>query len=514
MIEFILVVSLLVLILLVTQIFIQRKGNKNFSLNDIQQAFKEMLENNSERFEKNLRDEFSRTREESYNFAKQNREELNSSFKLLSDSFFNRMVEISSLQKSQLETFRENLNSFTKTVDEKMESFRDGMDKRLQSFQNDNNTSSKQSREELSGSLKSITDTLVKQLSEMTQIQKNEMNLFSEQLAKLTQANEQKLDQLRDKIEERLKGIEENNAKKLEEMRATVDEKLQSTLEKRLGESFKLVSERLEQVYKGLGDMQELARGVGDLKNVLTNVKTRGTWGEIQLENLIDQILTREQYEKNVATKKESNDKVEIAIKLPGRDNLKNETVWLPIDAKFPIEDYQRLQLAQEAGNTDLINEASKAIEQRIKLEAKKIADKYVSPPNTTDFAIMFLPIEGLFAEVIRRPGLADTIQREHRVTLAGPTTLSALLNSLQMGFRTLAIEKRSSEVWNLLSMVKTDFGKFGEVLEKTQKKLQEASNTIEDAAKKSRTIERRLKDVQALPTAHEVDLLGDNEQE
>jgi DNA recombination protein RmuC len=510
--ELILVIVILIFAVLLVQLFLNIKSGKNISLPEIQGFIRDTIDKSNDEIEKNLREEFTKTREESYSFAKQNREELNSSFKLLSDSFFNRMFEISNLQKSQLETFRENLNSFTKTVDEKMESFRDGMDNRLQSFQNDSIAAAKQNREELSASLKAITETLTKQLSEMTLILKNEMNLFSEQLSKLTQTNELKLDQVKDKIEERLKGIEENNAKKLDEMRNTVDEKLQTTLEKRLGESFKLVSDRLEQVYKGLGDMQELARGVGDLKNVLINVKTRGTWGEIQLENLIDQILTREQYEKNVATKMGSNDKVEIAIKLPGRDNQLSECVWLPIDAKFPIEDYQRMQLAQEAGNTDLINEAAKAIEQRIKLEAKKIADKYVSPPGTTDFAIMFLPIEGLFAEVIRRPGLADTIQRDYRVTVAGPTTLTALLNSLQMGFRTLAIEKRSGEVWNLLSLVKTDFGKFGEVLEKTQKKLQEASNTIEDAARKSRTIERRLKDVQALPAAQQLEIENETE--
>ena len=253
--------------------------------------------------------------------------------------------------------------------------------------------------------------------------------------------------------------------------------------------------------------MQELARGVGDLKNVLTNVKTRGTWGEIQLENLIDQMLTREQYEKNVATKKGSNDKVEIAIKLPGRDS-NDENVWLPIDAKFPVEDYQRLLEAQDASNVEAIADAGKAIEQRIKGEAKKIADKYLDPPHTTDFAIMFLPIEGLYAEVLRRPGLADILQREHRITIAGPTTLSAILNSLQMGFRTLAIEKRSSEVWKILGAVKTEFGKFGDILDKTQKKLLEASNTIEDASRRSRAIERKLKDVQELPTSEPENLL------
>lgn len=331
------------------------------------------------------------------------------------------------------------------------------------------------------------------------------INVFSDQinnqLSKLILTNEQKFDKLQEKVGLQLQQIQDKNEKKLEEMRVIVDEKLHATLEKRLGESFKLVSERLEQVYKGLGDMQELARGVGDLKNVLTNVKTRGGWGEIQLENLIDQILTREQFEKNVVTKKGSNDRVEIAIKLPGRELTKSDAVWLPIDAKFPVEDYQRLLDAQDSANSAAISEASKAIETRIKGEAKKISDKYLDPPQTTDFAIMFLPIEGLYAEVLRRPGLAEALQREYRIVISGPTTLAALLNSLQMGFRTLAIEKRSSEVWKILGAVKTEFGKFGDVLEKTQKKLQEASNTIDDAAKSSRKIERQLKDVQELPS-------------
>lgn len=359
----------------------------------------------------------------------------------------------------------------------------------------------KAEREELSNSIKFFTDQLTGRMKETAEAQEKQLKIFSDQLNALTSKFEDKFDQLRDKVDKQLKELQEKNEKKLEEMRQTVDEKLHDTLEKRLGESFKLVSERLEQVYKGLGDMQELARGVGDLKNVLTNVKTRGGWGEVQLENIIDQILTREQYEKNVATRKGSGDRVEIAIKLPGRNDT-DEIVFLPIDAKFPVEDYQRLQEAQEKSDLPGINEATKSIERRIKAEAKKISEKYLDPPHTTDFAIMFLPVEGLYAEVLRTPGLAEYLQREHRVTLAGPTTLAALLNSLQMGFRTLAIEKRSSEVWKILSGVKTEFGKFGAVLEKTKKKLQEASNTIDDAAVRTRAIERKLRDVHELPAS------------
>jgi DNA recombination protein RmuC len=363
-------------------------------------------------------------------------------------------------------------------------------------------------RDELSRNRDEISKVGKSQREELSNAIKLFGNQLFDQLSKLIQTNEQKFDKLQNRVESQLKEIQENNSKKLEEMRHTVDEKLHSTLEKRLGESFKLVSERLEQVYKGLGDMQELARGVGDLKNVLANVKTRGGWGEIQLENLIEQILTRDQYEKNVSTKKGSNDKVEIAIKLPGRNLSKNDTVWLPIDAKFPVEDYQRLLDAQESSNITLINEAQKGIETRIKNEAKKIADKYIDPPHTTDFAIMFLPIEGLYAEVLRRPGIAETLQREYRVTISGPTTLTALLNSLQMGFRTLAIEKRSSEVWKVLGSVKNEFGNFGTLLDKTQKKLQEASNTIDEAAKSTRKIEKHLNKVQELPVSEQTELL------
>jgi len=372
----------------------------------------------------------------------------------------------------------------------------------------ENSRNAKAQREELNASVIKLGEQISSTIGEISKRQKDQLDIFTKQLNALTQSNEQKFDKLQEKVESQLKEIQDKNEKKLEEMRLTVDEKLHATLEKRLGESFKLVSERLEQVYKGLGDMQELARGVGDLKNVLTNVKTRGGWGEIQLENLIDQILTREQYEKNVITKKGSSERVEIAIKLPGRDTINKEPVWLPVDAKFPVEDYQRLLEAQDLANSALIIETGKAIEVRIKGEAKKIAEKYIDPPNTTDFAIMFLPVEGLYAEVLRRPGLAESLQREYRVVVSGPTTLAALLNSLQMGFRTLAIEKRSSEVWKVLSIVKTEFGKFGDILEKTQEKLKQASDTIDTAKVRSRAIERQLRDVQELPANEDLKLV------
>ena len=364
-------------------------------------------------------------------------------------------------------------------------------------------------REELNKSVSNFGDQLSNRLTEISKLQKNQLEIFADQLTKLTSSNEEKFDKLQDRISLNLKEIRESNDKKLEEMRVTVDEKLHDTLEKRLGESFKIVSERLEIVHKGLGEMQNLASGVGDLKKVLSNVKTRGTWGEIQLENLIEQILTPEQFERNVEVKKGSQQRVDFAIKLPGKGDKKSERVWLPVDAKFPLEDYQRLIEAQEISDLQAIENASKEIEKRIKAEAKSISEKYINPPATTDFAVLFIPIEGLFAEILRRPGLFDQIQNDFRVTIAGPTNISAVLNSLQMGFKTLAIEKRSSEVWKVLGAVKTEFGKFGDVLEKTQKKLQEASNVVDTATVRTRAIERKLKGVEELPV-QENNLLSD----
>lgn len=367
----------------------------------------------------------------------------------------------------------------------------------------------KEGRQEINGSLKNFGDLFLSRMTEIASLQKNQLDMFTSQLRSLTQVNEVKLEKLRETLEQRLVLLQEDNGKKLEEMRATVDEKLHQTLEKRLGESFQLVSERLEQVHKGLGEMQTLASGVGDLKKVLTNVKTRGTWGEIQLGSLLEQILTKEQYAQNVVTKRGAAERVEFALRLPGHDEQEKD-IWLPIDAKFPLEDYQRLVDANDIGDMQMMAEAGKMLETRIKAEAKDIKEKYLDPPYTTDFGIMFLPTEGLYAEVLRSPGLCESLQRTYRVVVTGPTTLAALLNSLQMGFRTLAIEKRSSEVWALLGAVKTEFGRFGEILDKTQKKLQEASNTIENAAKKSRTIERKLKQVQELPATEARELLDD----
>lgn len=359
----------------------------------------------------------------------------------------------------------------------------------------------RQVREEVAGALKDLNDSLVGSVGQLGAHQKIHLDAFATQLVTLTDSNEKRLGDLRATVDDRLRQLQEDNAAKLEEMRKTVDERLESTLEKRLGESFKQVSERLEAVHQGLGEMQVLAAGVGDLKKVLTNVKTRGTWGEVQLSSLLEQILTLEQYEANACCRLGSAERVEFAVRLPGRDGAEGDVVLLPIDAKFPVEDYQRLVDASELGDVAGVEAAGKQLEARVKTAAKDIQTKYLNPPRTTDFGIMFLPTEGLYAEVLRRPGLVDTLQNDCRVVVAGPTTLAALLNSLQMGFRTLAIEKRSSEVWQLLGAVKTQFGKFGDVLEQVHKKLDQASNSIEDAARKSRTIEGRLRNVEGLPS-------------
>ncbi len=324
----------------------------------------------------------------------------------------------------------------------------------------------------------------------------------------LTEAQAHQAEALRNSLETAMKTLRGESAEKLEQIRRTVDEKLHETLERRLGESFKLVSDRLELVHKGLGEMQELATGVGDLKRVLTNVKSRGIFGEVQLAALLEQVLTPEQYDVNVVTRPGSNERVEFAIKLPGR-GPDDTPLWLPIDAKFPREDYERLIDAQERTDAPAAEAASAALERRIRDEAKTIAEKYLAPPHTTDFGILFLPIEGLYAEVLRRPGLHEALQREHRITVTGPSNLLAFLNSLRMGFRTLAIEKRSSEVWQVLSAVKTEFGKFGDVLDKVKKKLDEASNQIDQTGRRTRVISRHLKGVEELPAAQAGKLLG-----
>ncbi len=353
-------------------------------------------------------------------------------------------------------------------------------------------------RESAAASFTAFTQLLLSRMTDSAALQNAQLDNFADRLSKLSESNNQQLGLMRDTVERKLSALQADNNQKLEQMRATVDEKLHATLEQRLGESFKIVSDRLELVHKGLGEMQSLATGVGDLKKVLSNIKTRGTWGEVQLGNLLEQMLTPDQYAANVQVNPLSSERVDFAIKLPGRNG--EGPMWLAIDSKFPQEDYQRLVDAADRGDAAGVSESAAALEARVVGEAKKIREKYIHAPHTTDFAILFLPTEGLFAEVLRRPGLCDGIQREHRVILAGPTTLAAVLSSLQMGFRTLVIEKRSSEVWQVLGGIKTEFGKFGVALEKVKKKLHEASNSVEDATTRSRQVEKKLRVVQEMP--------------
>jgi DNA recombination protein RmuC len=352
----------------------------------------------------------------------------------------------------------------------------------------ENSSLKTQSNIELSNNLKNISD-----------IQKNQLDSFSKQLLALTNSNEEKLNKMRDTIETRILGLQNENSKKLDEMRTLVDKKLNESLDKKLSTSFSSISQRLEILYKQLGEIGSLANGVNDLKRALSNIKVRGTFGEIELQSILEDIMTKEQYETNVATKKGSNERVEFAIKIPSKDE-KKEFIYLPIDSKFPQEDYQKLLDAEENGDKLLLEQSKKALIARIRSEAQDVNKKYLDPPNTTDFGIIFLPTESLYSEVAKEAGLMEQLQRNLKIIITGPSTISAFLNSLQMGFRTLAIEKRSSEVWELLGAVKTQFSKFGAILEKTQKKLQEASNTIETASRKSRTIERKLRSVEELP--------------
>ena len=365
-------------------------------------------------------------------------------------------------------------------------------------------------REELGGTVKAelqiYAQTMHQSLGLISSEQTKHLSAFVEQINNLNKSQSHQAEQLRDKIEEKLINLQKDNSEQLEKMRQTVDEKLQGTLERRLSESFQLISNRLELVHKGLGEMQVLASGVGDLKKVLTNVKTRGTWGEVQLGAMLEQVLTVEQYASNVSTKGNS-ERVEYAVKIPSKSN-DEEIIWLPIDAKFPMESYTRLVDAQENADASGVESALKELDVRIKQCANDICKKYISPPSTTDFAILYLPTEGLFAEVTKRSALVEQIQREYRVIFAGPTTLWSILNSLQMGFRTLAIEKRSSEVWSTLAAVKTEWTKYGDALDKVKKKLEEASNSIEAAQVRTRVVGRKLKEVQELPTTEADNLL------
>jgi len=352
-------------------------------------------------------------------------------------------------------------------------------------------------REEAAQSSDRLSSQLTQSVSALARLQTGQIEGFSRRIEQLTQSNESRLNDVRSTLETRLEALSRDNAQQLARMRETVDEKLQNTLEHRLGESFARVAGQLEQMHRGLGEMQALATDVGDLKRVLTNVKTRGTWGEVQLGSLLSQVLAPAQFSTQVITVPGSNDRVEFAVCLPGSQGA---TVWLPIDAKFPKEDWERLQQAHDRADAAAAEQAHRALEQRVRTEARRIRDKYLAPPHTTDFGLLFLPTEGLYAEVARRPGLLDDLQRESRIIVTGPTTLAALLNSLQMGFRTLAVEQRTSEVWMLLGAVRTEFSRFGEVLARTRAQLRSVGNSLDAAEVRSRAIERQLRQVESVP--------------
>jgi len=501
----------------------------------------ESFERIQERSERGLKEEFARSRQEFASQGHDLREEVQASLKSSTDSLVQSLDRISVAQRQRLEDFTDQLNALKqagemsashlrqemtialnsmkesqeKRLSENAQRLHQGVEsfgRRLSEFSEASQEGASRTRAELSTVLKDFKDSLQKQMNDMATLQKLQLDSFSAQLTNLTEKNEKKSDELRTVVQSRLSELQSDNTAKLEEMRRTVDEKLQGTLDKRLGESFKQVSDRLEQVHRGLGEMQTLATGVGDLKRVLSNVKTRGNWGEMQLGNLLEQILTPDQYGRNVKTKPTGNQTVEFAIRLPGPEENDNEGVWLPIDAKFPKEDYERLVDAAERGDATGVEQAAKELDSRVRSEAREIRDKYLAPPHTTDFGLLYLPTEGLYAEVLRRPGLVDSLQREQRVVVVGPTTLAALLNSLQMGFRTLAIQKRSSEVWRVLGAVKTQFGKFGDLLDKVKEKLDETGNTIEDAVHRTRQIEKKLRKVEALPGDEAVALLTEEQ--
>lgn len=439
----------------------------------------------NERLERELRNEVKVA-------ARDTRGDFTQGLSLFQQALLAQSGDVARTQNEQIDSFRVQLAAMQQQVAQALHTATQSLAQQAQT-----------GNEVMAASLAQARDAQATNLLQARESQDQALRRFAEglndQLRQLVEGNERRLVEVRQVVEQRLAALQEGNEKKLDQMRATVDEKLQTTLETRLGESFKQVADRLEQVHKGLGEMQTLAQGVGDLKHLLTNVKTRGIFGEAQLSALLEQVFTVDQYAAQVVTRRGGKNPVDFAIKLPGRSDS-GEPLWLPIDAKFPNEDYERLLDAQQRADGPAAEVAGKALEVRIRLEARSISEKYIEPPYTTDFAILFLPTEGLYAEVLRRPGLMEALHRDHRITLAGPTTLLAMLNSLQMGFRTLALEKRSSEVWQVLGAVKTEFGKFGDVLAKVKSQTETVLNTLSSAEQRSRVMGKALRHVEALP--------------
>lgn len=454
----------------------------------------------NERLERELRQEVKTS-------ARDTRGELTQGLSLFQQALLAQSGDVARTQNEQIDSFRVQLAAMQQQIAQALHTATQSLAQQAQA-----------GSESVAASLTQARHAQASGLTQAREAQDMALKRFAdglnEQLRQLAEGNERKLGEVRQVVEQRLAALQEGNEKKLDQMRATVDEKLQTTLETRLGESFKQVADRLEQVHKGLGEMQTLAQGVGDLKHLLTNVKTRGIFGEAQLAGLLEQVFTVDQYAAQVITRRGGKTPVDFAIKLPGRSES-GDPLWLPIDAKFPNEDYERLLDAQQRADGPAAEVAGKALEMRIRLEAKSIAEKYIEPPYTTDFAILFLPTEGLYAEVLRRPGLIECLQRDHRITLAGPTTLLAMLSSLQMGFRTLALEKRSSEVWQVLGAVKTEFSKFGDVLAKVKSQTETVLNTLNSAEQRSRVMGKALRSVEALPEVDAVRLIPlDKEQD
>ena len=449
--------------------------------------------------EDRLRDEFRINRHETADQARQLREEISTAQQTASDAAIKTITEIGRSQQTGFGAAEKRIQSLVDSNDKRLNQLRDTIGTQMQTMRSGNESA-----------IEKMQNAITTTINDMKKSQQQELKAVEGRMKSLAEQNDSRMEKLRETVNKQMQSLQENNEKKLDQMRQTVDEKLHNTLEKRLGESFKLVSERLEAVQRGLGDMQHLATGVGDLKRMLTNVKTRGTWGEFQVGDILEQILTPEQYQKNVRVRETSAEIVEYAIRLPGKGDG-STPCWLPIDSKFPQEDYQRLLDAAEKADAAAVEESTRALIRSLQKSAKDIAGKYIEPPATTDFALMFLPTEGLYSEALRQPGMVEKLQREYRVIVAGPTTLAAILNSLRMGFRTLAIEERSSEVWRLLATVRTEFQKFGETLAKVKKQLDTAAKSIDSTQVRTRAMDKALKAVEVLPSDQSNQLLGED---
>ena len=487
----------------------QQLANVTKSTNDLTQSNETSVEN----IRKTVDERIQLLQANNENKLEQIRQTVTEQLQSTADTLVTIVGELGEAQKNQLNSGTEAINDLTQSNEISIENVRKTVDERIQTLQANNENKLEQIRQTVTEQLQTTADTLVTTVGELGEAQKNQLSSGKEEINNLTQNTKISIEDVRTIVDKRLQDMQVSNENKLDQMRQTVDEQLQSTLEKRLGESFNIVSKRLEDVQRGLGEMQNLATGVGDLKRVLTNVKARGTWGEVQLGTLLEEVLTPDQYSTNVKLHENSHEEVEYAIRLPGNDDGPDSCVWLPIDSKFPLADYERLVDAADAADAEAVQEATQAFIRAVQTEAKKIRDKYIAPPKTTDFAIMFLPTEGLYAEVLRVPGQVTELLQRYRIVVAGPTTLAAILSSLRMGFRTLAIEKRSSEVWEVLSAVKTEFGKFGGVMDKLKRQLNTASKTIDETSVRTRAMERNLRTVEELPLEEATARLGLSEE-